>query len=97
MRPTWKAATIVEPLENVSGSTSVWWLVVAEAAQVAWVKGSVLMVVVAARAERGNAKAMAIIVETVARIRCKERVDRNIFSPQQKHNLNRIKFGTLNG
>src|SRR5262245_8658650 len=50
MRPTWKVATIVEPFEKLSGSTSVWWLVVLEAAHVAWVKGSVLIV-------RGMAKA----------------------------------------
>src|SRR5215475_10584399 len=42
MRPTWNTATIVEPLEKVSGSTSVWWLVVADAAHVACVNGSVL-------------------------------------------------------
>src|SRR5262249_58649419 len=43
MRPTWNVATIVEPLEKLSGSTSVWWLVVADPAQVACVNGSVLM------------------------------------------------------
>src|SRR5258705_2232103 len=32
---------MVDPLEKLSGSTFAWWLVVAEAAQVAWVKGSV--------------------------------------------------------
>ncbi len=42
-RPTWKEATMVEPLENVSGSTSVWWNVWAEAVQVALVKGSLLI------------------------------------------------------
>src|SRR6266704_5864782 len=47
-RPTWKVATMVEPFEYVSGSTSVWWFVVAEAAQVACVKGSVLRCTVAA-------------------------------------------------
>src|SRR5215475_4281321 len=43
MRPTWNVATIVEPLEKVSGSTSVRWLVVADPAQVACVNGSLLM------------------------------------------------------
>src|SRR5215813_7349355 len=43
MRPTWNVATIVEPLEKLSGSTSVWWLVVADPAQVACVNGSLLM------------------------------------------------------
>src|SRR6059058_3404603 len=43
MRPTWNAATIVEPLEKLSGSTSAWWLVVADAAHVACVNGSLLM------------------------------------------------------
>ena len=47
-RPTWKVATMVEPFEKVSGSTSVWWFVVFDAAQVTWVKGSVLIVIVAA-------------------------------------------------
>src|SRR5207248_8952736 len=44
-RPTWKAATMVAvaAFENVSGSTSVWWLVVAEALQVVCVKGSLLI------------------------------------------------------
>ena len=50
MRPTWKAATIVEPSENVSGSTSVRWLVVLDALHVACVNGSVLTMFVAARA-----------------------------------------------
>src|SRR5258708_11472278 len=42
-RPTWKVATIVAPLEKVSGSTSVWWYVVLEAVHVAAVKGSLLI------------------------------------------------------
>src|SRR5258708_37130308 len=42
-RPTWKVATIVEPLEKVSGSTSVWWYVVLEAVQVAAVKGAAMI------------------------------------------------------
>src|SRR5258706_15210457 len=42
-RPTWKVATIVEPLEKVSGSTSVWWYVVLEAVQGAAGKGAVLL------------------------------------------------------
>src|SRR4051812_47325820 len=41
MRPTWYAATMVLPWEKVSGSTFAWWFVVAEALQVACVKGSV--------------------------------------------------------
>src|SRR4051794_20075751 len=45
MRPTWKAATIVDPSANVSGSTLAWWLVVALALHVAWVNGSVSIVV----------------------------------------------------
>src|SRR5262245_40260423 len=53
IRPTWKVATIVEPFEKVSGSTSVWWLVVLDAAQVAWVNESVLIVVGAAAATAG--------------------------------------------
>jgi hypothetical protein len=47
-RPTWKAATIVEPFANVSGSTSVWWFVVVDALHVACVNGSVLICAVAA-------------------------------------------------
>src|SRR4051794_10049069 len=42
MRPTWKAETIVERSANVSGSTSVWWLVVADALHVPCVNGSEL-------------------------------------------------------
>src|SRR4051812_44189974 len=45
MRPTWKAATIVDPFAKVSGSTLAWWLVVALALHVAWVNGSVSIVV----------------------------------------------------
>src|SRR5712691_1002122 len=48
IRPTWKVATMVEPFEYVSGSTSVWWFVVAELAQVACVKRSLLICSVAA-------------------------------------------------
>src|SRR5437867_308145 len=43
IRPTWKVATMVGPFENVSGSTSVWWFVVVEPAQVACVKVSLLI------------------------------------------------------
>jgi hypothetical protein len=43
MRPTWNAATIVEPFEKLSGSTSVRWLVAVEPRQVAWVNGSLLI------------------------------------------------------
>src|SRR4051794_17617926 len=50
MRPTWKAATIVDPFEKVSGSTSAWWLVVVDALQVAWVNGSDATLIVAADA-----------------------------------------------
>src|SRR5436309_678905 len=45
IRPTWKVATIVEPFEYVSGSTSVRWFVRAEPAQEACTKGSVLIAV----------------------------------------------------
>src|SRR3954447_26219735 len=45
MRPTWKAATIVDPSAKVSGSTLAWWLVVALALHVAWVNGSVSIAV----------------------------------------------------
>src|SRR3954465_7054298 len=48
MRPTWKAATIVAPFAKLSGSTSVLWLVRADALHVACVNGSELTGVVAA-------------------------------------------------
>src|SRR5689334_19676327 len=48
MRPTWKAETIVDPFANVSGSTSVAWLVVLDALHVACVNGSELIFVTAA-------------------------------------------------
>src|SRR3954471_11166991 len=57
MRPTWKAATIVEPLANVSGSTSVRWLVVLDALHVACVNGSELIETTAARALAARANA----------------------------------------
>src|SRR5436190_11017938 len=50
IRPTWYAATMVEPEEKVSGSTFARWLVAEEALHVAWVNGSVPMSVVAADA-----------------------------------------------
>jgi hypothetical protein len=34
---------MVDPFENVSGSTSEWWLVAVEALQVAWMNGSLLI------------------------------------------------------
>src|SRR5215208_1038485 len=55
MRPTWKAATIVEPLAKVSGSTWVWWEVVFDALQVACVNGSELTVSAAALAAPARA------------------------------------------
>src|SRR3954469_22937919 len=55
MRPTWKAATIVEPVAKLSGSTSVLWLVRADALHVAWVNGSTLTTVVAACAAPASA------------------------------------------
>src|SRR5438128_4269225 len=68
MRPTWNAETIVDPFENVSGSTSVLWLVVVDPAQVAWVNGSVLMSVVAARAAAGRSRiAATAALSTAAR------------------------------
>src|SRR5213592_160166 len=66
MRPTWKAETIVEPFANVSGSTSVWWFVTADAAHVACVNGSVLMVVVAAPAVAGRTRAVTTATLRVA-------------------------------
>src|SRR5215203_55773 len=48
MRPTWKAATMVEPFEKLSGSTSVLWMVSVDALHVACVNGSELTTVVAA-------------------------------------------------
>src|SRR5262250_2168573 len=65
MRPTWNTATIVEPLEKVSGSTSVWWLVVADPAQVACVNGSVLMTS-APTADAGNAEPRTTLATAVA-------------------------------
>src|SRR5258706_15941033 len=56
-RPTWKVATIVEPLEKVSGSTSVWWYVVLEAVQVAAVKGALLIWVRVALGKAGGGEA----------------------------------------
>src|SRR3954468_1092240 len=56
MRPTWNAETIVEPFENVSGSTSVLWLVVLDAAHVPCMNGSELMSTVAAPAVAGSAR-----------------------------------------
>src|SRR5437763_1953592 len=86
MRPTWKAATIVEPFEKVSGSTSVWWLVVFDALQVAWVKGSVLMVVVAARAIITDDKARTNdAARTIARR--DRRLDRAISSMLAPHSM----------
>src|SRR3954452_12054358 len=43
IRPTWNAATIVEPFEKGSGSTSVRWFVAVDPWQVDWVKGSLLI------------------------------------------------------
>src|SRR5690242_18959497 len=50
MRPTWNAATMVLPAENVSGSTFAWWFLVDEAAQLACVNGSAARVSLAAEA-----------------------------------------------
>src|SRR4051812_28752735 len=55
MRPTWKAATIVAPFAKLSGSTSVLWLVRADALHVACVNGSELTGVVAACAPLASA------------------------------------------
>src|SRR5690349_23231426 len=48
---------MVDPLEKVSGSTSDLWLVAAEALQVAWVKGSLLICSGADAAEASKAGA----------------------------------------
>src|SRR5882672_580200 len=72
-RPTWKVATIVEPLEKVSGSTSVWWYVVLEAVQVAAVKGSLLiwvrLTLAKARVGKARVNARARTRAVAARVR----------------------------
>src|SRR5437764_338589 len=59
MRPTWKAPTIVEPLEKLSGSTSVRWLVTADAAHVDCTNGSDEICSAAAPATAGTARTAA--------------------------------------
>src|SRR3954467_11741941 len=81
MRPTWYAATIVEPLAKLSGSTSVWWLVVADALHVACVNGSVLTVVTAASAAGARATAAVRATPTTRDRRADEdRSDRRIWT-----------------
>src|SRR3954468_14394175 len=75
MRPTWYAATIVEPLEKLSGSTTVLWLVVVEALQVACVNGSELMCGTAAWA--ADAKASAAVNATPSTKKRRRDSDRN--------------------
>src|SRR3954449_5221862 len=74
MRPTWKAETIVEPLANVSGSTSVWWLVVVDALHVACVNGSELICSTAASA--AGAPASAALSATPSARKCRRGSDR---------------------
>src|SRR5437588_4883948 len=57
---------MVEPFENVSGSTVVWWLVVLDAAHVACVNGSVLMWLVAAPTPAGEAATTSARPKTLA-------------------------------
>src|SRR3954447_25362464 len=77
MRPTWKADTIVDPFENVSGSTCAWWLVARDGLQVGGAKGWVAIVSVAAEAERaGMPTAVTVARAAAAPVRVAQRVQR---------------------
>src|SRR3954454_20002583 len=79
MRPTWYAATIVEPFAKVSGSTSVSWLVVLDPLHVACVNGSELMSSTAASAAGATASAAVIATPSAReRRRDSDRSDRRI-------------------
>src|SRR5690348_15974508 len=70
MRPTWYAATIVEPFEKLSGSTFAWWFVEADPWQVACVYGSEPITrAVAALAGETTDRAIAMAAMTAARPR----------------------------
>src|SRR6185437_3887105 len=85
MRPTWKAATIVEPFANVSGSTSVWWLVGLDALHVAWVNGSTLTCCTAASAAAAKVNAAVSATPTTeARRRYSDRSDGRIAHPPRR-------------
>jgi hypothetical protein len=73
IRPTWYAATMVEPEEKVSGSTFARWLVAEEALQVAWVNGSVPMSFVAADAVVGPPTTPAASVQAARVLRTARR------------------------
>src|SRR5437588_4483910 len=72
---------MVEPFENVSGSTVVWWLVVLDAAHVACVNGSVLMWVVAAPTPAGEAATTSARPKTLASRGRRTRKNSDIDSP----------------
>src|SRR3954451_8005653 len=79
MRPTWYAATTVEPFEKLSGSTTVWWLVIADALHVVCVNGSASICSTAASAADAKASAAASATPgTKKRRRGSDRNDRRI-------------------
>lgn len=84
MRPTWNAATIVEPLENVSGSTSVAWFVVADATQVACENGSLLIGAVPADAGANCHATARTAVVTATRSRREPLSVRIAFPPKDR-------------
>ena len=74
----------MDPFEKLSGSTFAWWLVAAEAAQVAWVKGSV-KITSGLAANTGNttrANTTAMVSAGTVRVPNRNRERKDIFSPQ---------------
>src|SRR5438270_4960221 len=72
---------MVEPFENVSGSTIVWWLVILDAAHVACVNGSLLIWVVAAPTPAGKAVTTSARPKTLASRGRRTRENSDIDSP----------------